>query len=45
MSMSSPVLVTADEAAFTPEPDRIVKMAMETGGVGDALRSNASVSR
>lgn len=37
MSMSSPVLVTADEAAFTPEPERMVKMAMETGGIGDAL--------
>ena len=37
MSMSSPVLLTADEAAFAAEPERMVKIALETGGTGEAL--------
>ncbi|MFI5280471.1 MAG: HEAT repeat domain-containing protein [Gemmatimonadales bacterium] len=37
MSMAAPVLVTAEEEAYAPEPDRMVKMAIESGGVGGAL--------
>jgi hypothetical protein len=37
MSMSAPTLVVAEEAAFAPEAERMVKMSIETGGVGDPL--------
>jgi hypothetical protein len=37
MSLAAPVLVTAEEEAYAPEPDRMLKMAIETGGVGGAL--------
>jgi HEAT repeat protein len=37
MSAAAPVLVTAEEVAFSPEAERIVKMAIETGGTGEPL--------
>ncbi len=37
MSMSTPTLVVAEEAAFTPEPERMIQMALESGGVGEPL--------
>jgi hypothetical protein len=37
MSSAAPVLVTAEEEAYAPEPERILQMAIETGGVGGAL--------
>ncbi|MFI5208580.1 MAG: HEAT repeat domain-containing protein [Gemmatimonadales bacterium] len=38
MSQAAPVLVAAEEEAYAPESDRMVKMALETGGVGAALQ-------
>ena len=37
MAQASPTLVTAEDAQFTPEPERILKMACEVNAVGDAL--------
>jgi HEAT repeat protein len=37
MSMADPVLVAAEEEAYAPEPERMVEMAIETGGVGGGL--------
>ena len=37
MAQSSPTLVTAEDAQFTPEPERILRMACEVNAVGDAL--------
>ena len=34
MATSSPTLVAAEEAAFAPEPERIVQMAIESGAAG-----------
>ena len=37
MSMSTPTLIAASEQAYAPEPDRIVKMAIESGSVGEPV--------
>ncbi len=37
MASAAPTLVAADEAAYSPEADRIVQMAIETGSVGVPL--------
>jgi len=37
MAESAPTLITATEAAYTPEAERIVQMALETGSVGVPL--------
>ena len=37
MAQAAPTLVTAEDAQFTPEPERILKMACEVNAVGDAL--------
>ncbi|MGD0484402.1 MAG: hypothetical protein ABSB58_07085 [Gemmatimonadales bacterium] len=37
MAHASPTLVTAEDAQFTPEPERILKMACEVNAVGEAL--------
>jgi len=34
---AEPTFLAANEAAFAPEPERIVQMAIETGGVGEPL--------
>jgi len=34
---AEPTFLSANEAAFAPEPERIVKMAIETGGIGEPL--------
>jgi HEAT repeat protein len=34
MSQATPTLVAATEAAFEPEPERLVQMAFETGAIG-----------
>jgi len=37
MAHAAPTLVAAEDARFTPEPERILKMACEVNAVGDAL--------
>jgi hypothetical protein len=37
IATSAPTFIAAEETAFAPESDRIVKMAIEAGGVGGAL--------
>ena len=37
MSMSAPTLIAASEQAYAPESERIVKMAIESGSVGEPL--------
>jgi hypothetical protein len=37
MAQAAPTLVVAEDAQYTPEPERILKMACEVNAVGDAL--------
>jgi hypothetical protein len=37
MVAAAPTLVAADEAAYAPEPERLVQMAFESGAVGEPL--------
>ncbi len=47
MSEAAPTLVAATEAAYTAEPERVVQMALETGGTGAPVQRavDALVSR
>ena len=37
MAASTPTLIAASEQAYAPEPERIVKMALESGSVGEPV--------
>ena len=37
IATAAPTFLAAEETAYAPESDRVVKMAIETGGVGGAL--------
>ena len=37
IATAEPTFIAANEASFAPEPERIVKMAIETGGIGEPL--------
>lgn len=37
MSEAAPTLIVASEVAYAAEPDRMVKMAIEAGGIGEPL--------